>query len=469
MDTIKTVRVADLVESGTNPRGAEGFKGEEFEGLVASVKQSGVLMPILVRASAGKKYEIIAGHRRTAAARKAGIEEIPARVVEMTDEQALEAQIVENLQRADIHPLDEAEGYRALVEEGKYENPAAEIALKVGKSETYIRDRMVLTNLTAKAKKAVRAGEMTLGVAALIARLDPDMQKEAVEWALEEWSEVDASDMRKWIQEHVFVDFSNRPWKDDAELVATLEGCAECVGKASANLFGKDAADECTNPKCWAQRMAAYIAKKRKDDPAMLAIFAGYGRSEKKEGVLTRDEYHEITGKEDTCADAEKGIVVEGHGIGRILKICRSVECKTHRSKPGSGSYKATPKEKEKRAKEREAAKAKAEKDAKEVQDGLKKIKFPLSEKHLGVLFDLALQHTGFNDQQPFCKMLGLDIVTVDHKATEYQKAYKTKDYEATLRAYADKGGNAGKLRVIFGLLMPSVWADERRKVLKKI
>ena len=151
------IKVSLCVESETNPRGKD-FEDASFKELVASVKEKGVLVPVLARPREGKEFEIVAGNRRFRAAKKAGLDVIPAHVVEMTDDEAQEAQIVENLQRADVHPLEEGEAYRKLIEDGG--RKVADVAVKVGKSESYVRQRLFLTNLSDKAKKLYRKNEI---------------------------------------------------------------------------------------------------------------------------------------------------------------------------------------------------------------------------------------------------------------------------------------------------------------------
>src|ERR1035437_3802447 len=116
----QTVPLAQLAESDANPRRITS-KAADAE-LADSVKKMGVLEPLLVRhvqveafGTLHPRLELIAGHRRLAAARAAGLTEVPVRVLELDDEQALEAAIVENLQRQDVHPLDEAEGFARLI------------------------------------------------------------------------------------------------------------------------------------------------------------------------------------------------------------------------------------------------------------------------------------------------------------------------------------------------------------------
>jgi len=174
---LQTLKVSECYESETNPRGTD-FAGKQFDELVASIEEKDVLVPVLARAKfqsntltkreLEQKYEVIAGNRRLRAAKQAGLKEIPAQLVEMTDGEAREAQIVENLQRQDVHPLEEGEAYRQLmVANDGYDIEA--IAAKVGKSKTYVRGRLVLTTLIDKAAAEFRKGTMTAGHAALIA------------------------------------------------------------------------------------------------------------------------------------------------------------------------------------------------------------------------------------------------------------------------------------------------------------
>jgi ParB/RepB/Spo0J family partition protein len=186
------VDVAKLDESPTNPR--RTFDQGQLAELADSVQTHGVLMPILVRSKRGMRFEIIAGARRARAARMAGLEQIPARIVEMDDTQVLEVQLIENLQRSDVHPLDEAEGYRQLMVAG-YD--VARIAARVGRSVKYIYDRLKLQNLTKDAQDLFSAGLITAGHAVLLARLTPADQERALdshEVVLHESSRLDYGD-----------------------------------------------------------------------------------------------------------------------------------------------------------------------------------------------------------------------------------------------------------------------------------
>ncbi len=183
---VQSARVDALAPGGTNPR--RSFDKVALEELTASVREHGVLQPVLVRPwPPGKKlpkgidaaqWEIVAGERRWRAAKAAGLEEIPALVRELTDTEVLEIQVVENLQRTDLHPLEEAEGYRRLV---AADYDVAMIAEKIGRSARYVYDRLALLSLTKDAQKAFLAGEFTPGHAVILARLSPEDQARAIE------------------------------------------------------------------------------------------------------------------------------------------------------------------------------------------------------------------------------------------------------------------------------------------------
>src|SRR5665213_3916698 len=134
-----------LTESTTNPRRI--FENAALKELAESIRVQGVLSPLLVRPLTERGFEIVAGARRYRAAQMAESETVPVRIVNLTDAEALEAQLIENLQRRDVHPLEEAQGFRALLnlEEPKYS--VEQIAVKTGKSPAYCAQRLKLTEL----------------------------------------------------------------------------------------------------------------------------------------------------------------------------------------------------------------------------------------------------------------------------------------------------------------------------------
>jgi ParB family transcriptional regulator, chromosome partitioning protein len=144
----------------------------------ASFKTQGVLAPLLVRELDETKYEVIAGARRLRAAKLAELANVPVRVVKLTDAEAIEAQCVENLQREDIHPLEEALGFKSLLELGEPYN-IAHISGRSGKSETYIATRLKLADLIPPVAEAFLKDKIGVGHALLIAKLPTSQQQEA--------------------------------------------------------------------------------------------------------------------------------------------------------------------------------------------------------------------------------------------------------------------------------------------------
>jgi len=156
-----------------NPR--KSFREDELDELAASIHERGVIQPVIVRPvpRIADAYEIIAGERRWRAAQRAGLHEIPIVVIDVSDREALELAIVENVQRADLNALEEANGYAQLGADYKYSH--ADIARIVGKSRSHVANTLRLTGLPEHSRALLAAGSITAGHArALLALADPD-------------------------------------------------------------------------------------------------------------------------------------------------------------------------------------------------------------------------------------------------------------------------------------------------------
>jgi ParB family chromosome partitioning protein len=153
--------VENLVANPRNPR--RNFTEAELTELTASIKERGIIQPIVVRAVAGSndKFEIIAGERRWRSAQRAGLHEVPIAIVEATDAQALEFAIIENVQRADLNPIEEAAGYLALMEE--FNHGQDDVAQIVGKSRSHVANMLRLLKLSEPVKAMVRDGQLSAG------------------------------------------------------------------------------------------------------------------------------------------------------------------------------------------------------------------------------------------------------------------------------------------------------------------
>ncbi|MEM7727756.1 MAG: ParB/RepB/Spo0J family partition protein [Pseudomonadota bacterium] len=189
---VRNVSIARIIRNTAQPR--RRFEPGQLDDLVASIQQKGVLQPILVRQISGEadtpeaEYQIVAGERRWRAAIKAGLTSIPIIVRELSDRDVLEIGVIENVQRADLNPLEEALAYERLISE--FGRTQAEIATTIGKSRVHVANTVRLTGLTERARGLLLDGKITAGHArALLAAEDPDALAEAIiknEWSVRE-------------------------------------------------------------------------------------------------------------------------------------------------------------------------------------------------------------------------------------------------------------------------------------------
>ncbi|WP_199230118.1 ParB/RepB/Spo0J family partition protein [Azospirillum sp. TSH58] len=150
------------------------FDDEALQGLVESIRDKGILQPLLVRrdSETTNSYELIAGERRWRAAQVAGLHEVPVVIRELSDREALEIALIENIQRQDLTPLEEAEGYKRLMEE--FEHTQEDLARSVGKSRSHVANMMRLLALPDPVKGMVQDGALSAGHArALLTSSDP--------------------------------------------------------------------------------------------------------------------------------------------------------------------------------------------------------------------------------------------------------------------------------------------------------
>ncbi len=162
----RRVPTVSLRPNARNPR--RTFSNAELDELVASLRERGIIQPIVARSVRGSAeiYEIIAGERRWRAAQRAGLHEVPVVIIEATDAEALQIAIVENVQRADLNPLEEADGYRALMDE--FGNSQEDIAKFIGKSRSHVANTLRLIKLPEAVKAYIHAGKISAGHARML-------------------------------------------------------------------------------------------------------------------------------------------------------------------------------------------------------------------------------------------------------------------------------------------------------------
>ena len=166
-DSGRKPRRAPIENLRPNPRNPRRvFTDDELDELSESIRQRGIIQPIVVRALQGDNFEIIAGERRWRAAQRAGLHDVPIAVVEANDAQSLEFAIIENVQRADLNPIEEASGYLALMDD--FNRTQDEVAQIVGKSRPHVANTIRLLKLPEPVKQLVRSGKISAGHARLL-------------------------------------------------------------------------------------------------------------------------------------------------------------------------------------------------------------------------------------------------------------------------------------------------------------
>ncbi len=272
----ETIALASIHESSTNPR--RSFDEAKLAELAASLRTQGLIQPITLRPN-GDGYEIIAGARRFRAAQLAGFEEIPAGIVQLSDEQAVEWMLVENSQRLDVHPYEEAQGFQRLLEMPGYD--AATLAEKTGKSESLIYSRLALLHLIPDVAEAFQAERITASHANLIARLPQDFQQQAFEacWRKDyqdkEAHLLPAKHLSAWIANNVYLPLDEAPFdREDATLNPAAGPCSTCPRRSGYNtsLFFDVAADQCLDGNCYHAKLAEHIDREVAARPELVRI-----------------------------------------------------------------------------------------------------------------------------------------------------------------------------------------------------
>lgn len=233
--------------------------------LAASIRQSGVLQPIVARALDAEHYEIVAGERRWLSAKAAGLPTIPTVVRTLSDEEVLTVQLVENLQREALHPLEEAETYEALLRQGLSMEDLLQRVGKKATSRAYVYARLKLCSLSKASREAFYAGKLNAATALLIARIpDEKLQAEALaditatRFGGEPMSTRAAT---TYIQDRFMLRLAEAPFDcKDATLLPEAGACGACPKRTGnqPELFGDvQGAQVCTDPTCFAAKRSA--------------------------------------------------------------------------------------------------------------------------------------------------------------------------------------------------------------------
>jgi ParB family chromosome partitioning protein len=394
---LRTISLASINFNPNNPR--KSYDKAALKELAESIKAHGVIEPIVVRPDPmdekRKTFELIVGERRVRASRQANLETIPAIIRELNDREALEIMVIENDQREDPNPLDQARGYKAWLampdEQGNL-GTREELAAKTGNSVSWIHARLKLLDLIPAGQEAMDQGAITPAHAVLIARLQPESQLEALEAcfnephdkrlslesSLAEILSIDPKDphclwpplvpekaLREWIQENINLRLKDVPWDlNDAELIPSAGTCATCPKRSVSNpsLFGDLALkneDTCFDRECYQDKRRAFVQLQLKQDKEaakaenrkrFIDSVGPHDKSgEYEEAGLLRQLSEQpgyvkpkpdqtvlkqgqwLPAKKGSCPTVEKGIIVKGENAGETRFVCCNGNCKVHK------------------------------------------------------------------------------------------------------------------------------------------
>lgn len=321
--------------------------------LIGSIKGKGVLQPILVRpyqTPANQKkvtpYEVVAGERRYRASKAAGLKTIPAYIRELTDAEAFEMQVTENLERKDVHPLKEAHAYKYLVDKDPKLNTVAELAHRFAKTEHYITTRLKLNDLIPDARKDFADNLMSLGHALLIARLEVTDQKKLLDRCTSSYTKdkqrvkyyETIHELEDFINEDIICNLSSAAFKkDDATLLPKAGACTTCPKRSGANQLFSDLQDKdrCFDAKCFLAKrvrfMATQIETLLEKEPDLVFLSTNYKGNPTDPAIekTLRDNKVLVLKKNvdfdtytwDKSKPKIKGIYVNGEELGKRVTV----------------------------------------------------------------------------------------------------------------------------------------------------
>lgn len=284
MEAIRPIKVNLIRESATNVR--RYFDPAKQAEINASVAVVGVQSPLLLRPVAtpeGTVLEVVFGHRRFRAAKAAGHAEVPAEVRNMSDQAAHDAQMIENLQRADLHPLEEADAIRRAHDD--YGENVEDIATVLAKSKGYVYQRLALARLPEAGRQAFLVGKLSAGAALALARMpNEDLQAQALErllgWVREEDAEpITGADAQRMIEREYTLRLDRAPFdRGAADLLKDTGPCTTCPHRTGSQpeLFADvSSPDLCTKPPCYRAKVdATWELKAKAAEKAKLTVIS---------------------------------------------------------------------------------------------------------------------------------------------------------------------------------------------------
>lgn len=265
-----------------------------------------------------------------------------------------------NLQRRDVHPMEEAQGLRALLELDEPKYSIEQIAAKTGKSPVYCAARLKLTELTSEVADAFWKDEIGVGHALLLAKLQAPQQKQALAACYQETYGngsnakrilLPVRHLQQWIGQNVMLILKDAPFdRKDAQLVPAAGSCVDCSKRTGHNtlLFAgviSNDADACSDPACWSAKLDAHVKRTVAAKPKLVQITTTYGKPAEGSAVVPRNQYVEIREEKPknkyqqespeykTCKFITEAIVADGTDKGELRKVCANPDCPVHHPK----------------------------------------------------------------------------------------------------------------------------------------
>jgi ParB family chromosome partitioning protein len=334
------IAIDQIHESTTNPR--QTFEQSKLEELAESIRQNGLIQPITVRPDANG-FEIVAGARRFRASQLAELFSIPARIVELDDAAVMEWQLVENSQRVDVHPYEEAQGFQRLLDMPSYD--VAALVGKSGKSASHIYARLSLLQLIPDVAQAFVEERITASHANLIARLPQEHQAAAFEecwrkdWQDKEAHLLPAKHLAAWIETNLYLALAEAPFdREDIGLNPDAGACVSCPRRSGYNtsLFPDVQGDQCLDSGCYQTKVTAHIERELDARPHLVQIETTWRPAkEQRPGALQKNRYRELDvpdnpDAEPPCPNTKSALIVFGRHAGKTIIICTEDACAVH-------------------------------------------------------------------------------------------------------------------------------------------
>jgi len=333
---VNNVWLKDIYPSETNPR--KSMDEGAIIDLAKSMHDFGLLQPITIRPDSMGKFEIVAGHRRFEAAKQLKWHSIPSIIREVSDDEILEIQIIENLQREDVSPMDEAAAFRTVLKRESIDW----LCSRIHKSKKYITDRLKLNDLVEKAHQYVHKGILPLTHAIMISKLPQEEQAKCIDKCIEDdWNNdveictLTIAKLREFIEDDLMIDLDRACFDlEDAELIPAAGSCTACSKRTgNQNLLFQEITEEdkCTDPSCYHAKEKAHVEstlKKAKEDHGKGTVYtgkAGYSSSTiNVKGIDIAYNEKPTKGKDQVCVVVTKAAgVLSSQKLGKKVWVDR--------------------------------------------------------------------------------------------------------------------------------------------------